>query len=511
MKLLKTLSLVTTLTLLHGCATTSGTSGNNTKAKSSSLASTSSAEIGAGYDPEIQAIFKDLQSEGEWNAVLNFDRLGQAAFAKGDLVLAGKAFDAAIERIDAVYADNPAAKKARSVWTSEGTKDFKGEPYERAMTFFYRGLIDLAEGDYENARAAFKSADFQSTLSQTEVYDNAFVVATWMAGWASQCNQQQETANDYYASALNSTLARTSFIKDDYRSWFTPEHNNGQPGNTTAVVYLRGSGPSKFGEGKHAELLKFKPGTFDQGVVFAAHQSGKDFPFKDYRSMTADERLAHMASVWTGGSSYEGLSYHALTRGGRQVDGILEGKARFKDGAESAAKAGGAVADAGVQIALQGALSGNSDMQEFGSAAGALGLLFQLGSSVAASSTKPAADTRSWSALPELVYAGDQSLKVDEPVVISRHQLDTGVAETVAPMLDRVAGSCRLLVVSDGVAVDGAESARRGSLQTKEQAKVMKANRKRDAAFRTYLAAEFSKPADTSVASDPVATAENNP
>ena len=54
----------------------------------------------------------------------------------------------ALDRIEAVYADNAKAEAARSKFTKENAKDFKGEPYERAMAYYYRGLAYLAEGDY---------------------------------------------------------------------------------------------------------------------------------------------------------------------------------------------------------------------------------------------------------------------------------------------------------------------------------------------------------------------------
>ncbi|MEC8183119.1 MAG: hypothetical protein VX123_13805 [Pseudomonadota bacterium] len=49
----------------------------------------------------------------------------------------------------------PAAGLARSNFAREDVKDFKGEPFERAMVFYYLGLSYLALGDFENARASF--------------------------------------------------------------------------------------------------------------------------------------------------------------------------------------------------------------------------------------------------------------------------------------------------------------------------------------------------------------------
>lgn len=101
----------------------------------------------------LQPFFKTLFEEGERNAVLNYDRLGLAALENKNFDIADKAFDMAITRIDAIYADNAAAEAARSKFHEEAVKDFKGESYERAMTYYYRGLLYLNSGEYDNARA----------------------------------------------------------------------------------------------------------------------------------------------------------------------------------------------------------------------------------------------------------------------------------------------------------------------------------------------------------------------
>ena len=86
--------------------------------------------------------------------VLNLMEIGAAAFHQGHYDLSKAALDRAIANIESVYADNEAAHRARSLWYEEGEKDFKGEPYERSMVFYYRGLLFLRDGDYGNARAS---------------------------------------------------------------------------------------------------------------------------------------------------------------------------------------------------------------------------------------------------------------------------------------------------------------------------------------------------------------------
>ena len=106
----------------------------------------------------------------------------------GEFDVAEKAFDQGITRIDAIYANNENAKKARSLWTKESAKDFKGEPYERAMVY-YRGLLYLRKGDYQNARASFLAAEYQDTVAEQDTYLGDFAVMNLLAGWSSHCDQ----------------------------------------------------------------------------------------------------------------------------------------------------------------------------------------------------------------------------------------------------------------------------------------------------------------------------------
>jgi cell wall-associated NlpC family hydrolase len=83
-------------------------------------------------NPQLRPLFQRLYIEGERNATLNFQRIGMAALSIGDINSAEKAFEGAVTRIEMIYADNPEAQKAKSLWTAEKIKDFKGEPYQRA-------------------------------------------------------------------------------------------------------------------------------------------------------------------------------------------------------------------------------------------------------------------------------------------------------------------------------------------------------------------------------------------
>lgn len=109
-------------------------------------------------------------------------------------------FDAALEAIESVFSSGEGAAKARSLWYEEGAKDFKGEPYERAMAFYYRGLLYLIEADYENARASFRSALMQSSFAEEQHYRSGFATLMFLEGWANQLLKDTQ-AREAYAEA----------------------------------------------------------------------------------------------------------------------------------------------------------------------------------------------------------------------------------------------------------------------------------------------------------------------
>ncbi|MDZ7791660.1 MAG: hypothetical protein U5L08_14430 [Xanthomonadales bacterium] len=416
-----------------------------------------------GYSPRISAIMEDLYHEGELNAVLNFNRLGQAAFREGDLELAGRAFDEAIERIESVYADNAEARRARSKFTSEGTKDFKGEPYERSMAYFYRGLVDLALGDFDNARAMFLAGEFQDTLSEQEEYRGDFALLTWMAGWASHCGGQPGLARDYFDEA-NRAMRRRDHGSGSAAMSKRLQALLGRPSadDRTLAIAEWGRSPIKRAEGEHDEMLTFAQGGVTDGSIDVVPAASLE------------------ANVEVTSGMAELMYFQATTRGGRPIDGILEGQARFKSGAEAVGEVSTAV---GSNLVTQGLLSGDSDMSTAGGAIALVGLF----SSAIAASSKPQADTRRWAGLPGSVFAVASSADLDQPLDIV-FQPSRGTSRKVATSLDRSAGGCRLVYgVRDGAGASADPASARHAIADDEFRKTMRRNAGRDGRFRQQL------------------------
>jgi tetratricopeptide (TPR) repeat protein len=295
----------------------------------------------------LRPFFGALYADGEHNAVANFERLAMAAIDAGAYGDAEWALDQALARIEAIYAKNSLAEQARSKWGGEAIKDFKGEPYERAMAYYYRGLLYLRSGDYENARAAFLSADYQDSVSDKEAYQSDFSAMPYLAGWSAQCLGQAGAAADFYGSARTHESALP-----------VP-----QPGDNMLLIADLGQGPVKIRRGSDLQTLGFEAprrGGADEGAM--AHLDTGPIPL-------------HQASS---------IAYQATTRGGRPIDGILAGNANFKNRTERL----------GTALSQSAANSGNLLVA-------AVGLVFMAAGHGASSQTMTLADVRMWDTLPD--------------------------------------------------------------------------------------------------------------
>lgn len=313
----------------------------------------------ADAKPEaVRGLYRALYVGGERNAVLNFERLGLAAFEAGLYKDSAWAFDQALNRIEAIYADNPQAATARSVFHNEANKDFKGEPYERAMAYYYRGLLYLRDGDYGNARASFKAAEYQDTLSDSETFQSDFAIMNYLVGWTQRCDGQGSSATESFALATKAEKDLTAPAEGD---------------NVLFIAEL-GNGPIKARDGAQAQKLLFQPGAeYPESAANVAFTSGAD---------VNTVKLLKASSV----------TYQATTRGGRAIDGLMNGKANWKEGT-------GQAADAAMAVAQQQILSNNAD-----SGMGMMGLGLAL--SLFSGAMKTKADIRAWDGLPDLIMVG---------------------------------------------------------------------------------------------------------
>ncbi len=314
---------------------------------------------------ETHKFYSRVVRENERNRVLNLLRAGLVSMELGHHDLAAQSFDEALITIETVYADSKQAEQARSIFSAEDRKIFRGEPYERAMAFYYRGVLYLMGGDYENARASFKSGVLQDTLAEQNRYRGDFAILDFLAGWASQCNANSDIAVEAYSLAKK----------------HNPEVVLPKLEHDLLVLSDQGYAPYKSSVGEHGEQLK----------IIKAWQARSYDIDQTFQLNGSDQVLANS----------ENILWQAQTRGGREFDTILDGKAQFKNQMQQVSEVSGFAFDV---LSENPANMVNLGVVGLGAAA-ATGVLSMV-TSAASEAAKPRADTRRWNNLPESVFYG---------------------------------------------------------------------------------------------------------
>lgn len=302
--------------------------------------------------------YTKVLKQGEHNLVLNQMEAGLAAMEFGADEHAEGSFDEALLKIEMVFKENDEnAEKALSVWHQEGMKDFKGEPYERAMAYYYRGLLYMKKGDLDNARAAFKSGLFQDARAVDGEYQQDFALLSFMVGWTSQILNDPLMAREYYQQTQK----------------HNPNFSIPDPHDNVLILVETGGAPQKIGAGGNAQSLSYQQG--------------------DSLIERADIHLAGTHSALP----IENIYAQASTRGDRVMDEINEEKSETKEATD----------DLGETAIMAGSMT--SLISSFaGSQAGSFAGLATMGSGLlakgAAAKMEAEADTRQWSNLPNLVH-----------------------------------------------------------------------------------------------------------
>jgi len=301
-----------------------------------------------------------LKSAPAKDATLHTLQAGVAAMAEGKTAEATELFDGALASIEGMFANTEGAAKARSLWYEEGAKDYKGEPYERAMAYYYRGLLYLAEGDYENARASFRGGILQDAFAEEQQHRSDFAALMILEGWSSQVNREAGMAKDTYAE-----VAR-----------LRPQFTAPAAGANLLVVAELGGAPRKVGDGI--------------GNHEIVYRKAKRMPERSLK-IEFDGKPQQVALA-------EDVFFQASTRGGRPVDRLIEGKVAFQNTASAIGETFGAIASEGSVIAAANGGGG-------GRALGAVAAVGAIASLVAVN-VKPRADVRYWNNLPETLHIG---------------------------------------------------------------------------------------------------------
>ena len=283
--------------------------------------------------------------------------------------LAEDLLDDVLRSIENRYGKDKEARKSRKLFQDEAGKFFIGEPYERVMAYYYRGILYWMAGQPDNARACFRSAQLQDSDSEKNEFRNDYVLMDYLEGLTSL--KLSASADSNYMRATNS--ARLA-IPPPYRS-----------SDNVLIFTDYGAGPTKYASGAYGEQLKFKEGRSSAREIKIA--SGHD--------------EIHLGP-------YDDLTYQASTRGGRLMDHILANQAVFKSATDAAG-------DAALMSGI--ALAHGRNTQEVGLGLVAAGLVSKIFSAAAT----PDADTRDWDNLPQYLTFGTMSLPPGQHTLTLRY------------------------------------------------------------------------------------------
>ncbi|MBC7952112.1 MAG: hypothetical protein H7Z12_09895 [Rhodospirillaceae bacterium] len=340
---------------------------------------------------ELQKHFMVTLTQGKRNQVLNDMRLGLAAMEMGDNALAERLLDDALLSIESIYVNNADAATARELFAKELVKDFKGEPYERAMAYYYRGLLYMRAGDYDNARASFKGGFIQDSFADEDQNRADFGLLQYLQGWASRCRGNGVTADE------------------DFKEFAGTNDKFPLPAGSdnTLVLVETGSAPVKYSQGDtnsdKPKYLKFRRASPTETAQIAFTETVQPPAPKKGEKPKPARDVSHSLKL----TQLEDIYFQASTRGGREFDSVLAGKAQFK----SVTNTVGNVALAGAVLAASYANNANTyQQQRDGAAAAGILLLVGVLAKAASEAAEADADIRYWDNLPDRVHAVSLSL-----------------------------------------------------------------------------------------------------
>jgi len=278
-------------------------------------------------------------------------RLAAAAMRQGKFDVARQNLDEALLTLGGIYGKDADAKKARSYFHAEAKKTFIGEPYERSMAYIYRGILYWMDGQPDNARACFRSAEFEDSSTEKSQYAGDWVLPDYLDGFIT--TQLGGDGSDAFKRAQAN--ARNVKLPPD-----NPKAN--------AVFFVEfGPGPAKYATGQYGEQLRLR--TTPSPVTAAELKIG---------------------SLQIPVAPADDVGFQATTRGGRVMDHVLGHKAVFKSTTDTV---GNMALIGGLATA---AASDNRTAQQVGLGIALAGLV----SKAISAATVPVADTRAWDNLP---------------------------------------------------------------------------------------------------------------
>ena len=182
--------------LISGCNVMGGPSGDNIK------------ESIINRTPEVALKTIKFDDYGEGDSVLYYLEEGMLHKMAGQFDQSEKAFEAAKDKMEALYTAS-ISKGVASVLVNDNTTDYEGEPFENIMAHVYQALDYLETGKLENAAVIARQLDTKLTqLSEKKQGEDGNVYkcdpyANYLSGLIFEALQDWGSARITYERAYN--------------------------------------------------------------------------------------------------------------------------------------------------------------------------------------------------------------------------------------------------------------------------------------------------------------------
>ncbi|MDD5120148.1 MAG: hypothetical protein PHR84_02420 [Candidatus Omnitrophica bacterium] len=399
-----------------------------------------------GNHENSERILKGLKDKHDRNFALWSNNLASLYLSEGRNKEARESLTDAFLLMNNFDAFKNLEAKALGITGNEASKAYKGDPYEKVLNSLYLGLLLIDEDDLGNAAASFKNgilcdSDVEGDLYKSDVAPLYLLAARTqiITGNQALADEYLKTAKDaYYLShptnrqivweeqilqskksdaqkelkkllgdqpadakeakkaskktekkidglksqieALDNQIKEKTALREENNKKITlPNFNNFLSQQNNVILCIEtGKAP-----------LKVQTGTYGEKAIFRLK------PYKAKRfSVLLDKHINIDKNCFLNNND---ILYQAETRGGRKMDGILKGKANFK---ETTAKVSTAFMEMSAIAATTTAFSGSGDSSVAGLAVTGAFLVAGLVMAATSAAANPSADARHWSYLP---------------------------------------------------------------------------------------------------------------
>lgn len=262
--------------------------------------------------------------------------------------------------------DIEAEKEAASLWHGENKKVFKGDAHERATLYALLAMSYMERGELDDAERCVRNGILADSANTREAQYNSDYALLQYLGYVICKRRGNDEGAGEYMRELGSLLGENRELTKAYlEGMATP--------NAFLVVWA-GKAPTYVRGGEYNEIRYAVPGYGSPFSFVSASCMGQEY--------LVQKGLAD-------------INFQATTRGGREMDAVLQDKASVKSGMEASGNIL-IVVGLGLVASANGGSEGDAIMMCIGGGCILVGGVFH----VIGACINPDADIRYWKNLP---------------------------------------------------------------------------------------------------------------